>query len=76
MLIKRGILFEKTMLVVSYSKALRHTFIPTIYEKFLYYILYLAYIGRTNENLETCMPVWFEQIKELKQSWGTFTELI
>ena len=76
MLIKRGILFEKTMLVVSYSKVLRHTFIPTIYEKFLYYILYLAYIGRTNENLETCMPVWFEQIKELKQSWGTFTELI
>ena len=61
--IKRGILFEKNMLVVSYYfiivsyKVLRHTFIPTIYEKFLYYILYLAYIGRTNENLETCMPV-------------------
>ena len=27
-----------------------------------------------NEGLETCKPVWFEQLNESKQFWGTFTE--
>ena len=31
----------------------------------------LFYLSTANENLETCMQVWFEQFKELKQFWGT-----
>ena len=60
---------KKNMLVVSYIKILHHIFIPTIYENFNQFF----YLSRTNGNFETCMPFWFEQLKELKQSWGTFT---
>ena len=31
------------------------------------------YLSTANGNFETYMPVWFEQLKELKQFWGTFT---
>ena len=45
---------------------LHHIFISTIYENFKW--LFSTYLG------QICMPVWSEQLKELKQSWGTFTE--
>ena len=31
------------------------------------------YLSSANENLETYVQVWLEQLKELKQFWGTFT---
>ena len=31
------------------------------------------YLSGANKNLETCIKIWFEQLKELKQFWGTFT---
>ena len=31
------------------------------------------YLSSENENLETCVHGWFEQLKESKQFWGTFT---
>ena len=60
MLIKSGILLKNHVSCLSYAKILHHIFVPTIY-------------SRTNWNFETCMPVWFEQKKELKQFWGTLT---
>ena len=33
----------------------------------------LLYLSRTNGNYETCIPIWFEQLKESTQSWGIFT---
>ena len=50
------------MLVVSYAKTLHHIFISTIYGTFKS----VFHLSRTNENFETCMPVWFEQLNELK----------
>ena len=26
-----------------------------------------------NENFETCIQAWFEQLQELRQFWGTIT---
>ena len=51
---------RKTILVVIYAKILDISFIPTIYEHFFY-------LSRGNESLEIGIPVWFEQLKELKQ---------
>ena len=30
------------------------------------------YLPEKNKNLEIYMPVWLEQLNELKQFWGTF----
>ena len=38
--------------------------------KTLYWFFYLS---SANENLETGIQVWFEQLKKLKQFWGAFT---
>ena len=59
----------KTMLVVIYAKILDHSFISTIYENYKPVSFYLSGV---NENLETCVQVWFEQLKYLKQFWGAF----
>ena len=56
--------FRKTMLVVTYAEILHNSFIPKTYEKFKSVSFYLS---SKNENLETCIPVWFEQLRELKQ---------
>ena len=61
MLIESGILL-KTMLGVIYAEILYHSFIPTIYGNFRSVFLFI-YLSRANENLETCIPVWFEQSK-------------
>ena len=53
--------FWKTMLVVIYAKILHHSFITIIYERFNSIFLYLSC---ANENWETCIPVWFEQLKK------------
>ena len=49
------------MLVVMYAKILHHSFIRTIYEN------QFCYLSSANKILETCIQVWFEQLKELKQ---------
>ena len=61
--------FWKTMLVVIHAKILHH-FSSTVYENFK---LFFFYLSSVNENLETYTQVWFEQLKELKQFWGTFS---
>ena len=48
---------------------LHYSFIPTIYETLNQFF----YLSSENENLETCVQVWFEKLKESKQFWGTFT---
>ena len=55
--------FWKNVLNVSYAKILHHIFIPKIYENFKS----VFFLSRTNGNFETCVAVWFEQLKELKQ---------
>ena len=67
MLIKSGI-HLKTMLVAIYAKM----FITFLFQQFTKTLNRIFYLKRTNENLETCLPVWFEQLKELKHFWGTF----
>ena len=61
--------FWKATLVVIYAKMLHYSFIPTTYENFQS----VFYSSNANENLETCIEAWFEQLKELKQFWGNFT---
>ena len=51
--------FCKTMLLEIYAKMLHHSFIPTIYRNFKS----LFYLPSVNENLETCIQVWSEQLK-------------
>ena len=67
-----------TMLIESgilYSKILHHSFISTICENFKYFFFFFFFwlLSSGDENLETCVQVWFEQLKELKQFRGTFT---
>ena len=62
--------FWKTILVVIYAKIVHPSFISTIYDNFKSVSFYLS---GPNENLETCIPVWYEQLKELKQFWGILT---
>ena len=68
MLIGSGILL-KNMLVVIYSKY----YMTVLSRQFAKTWNQIFYLSRANENLETCMLVRFEHLKELKQFWGTFT---
>ena len=54
--------FEKPSLAVVYAKILHQSFIPTIYKSFKL----VRYLSRANQNLETCMSIWFVQLRELK----------
>ena len=67
MLFERGILLE-TMLFVNYAKILHFSYILTIYEIFKS----LLYLSKENENMETCIFAWFEQLKEFTQFSDTF----
>ena len=51
------------MLVTIDAKILHHSFISTIDKNFKP----VFYISSANENLETCIQVSFEKLKELKQ---------
>ena len=66
MLIESGILL-KNLFVVVYAKY----YITVSRQQFAKTSSQLFYLSTANENLETCMQVWFEQFKELKQFWGT-----
>ena len=57
------------MLVVIFAEILHHRFIRTIYNNFKSGFC----LSSANENFETCIQVWFVQLEELKQFWGTFT---
>ena len=52
------------MLVVIYVKLLNYSFIPTIYKNFK--SVFFTYLVKM-KNLETCIQVGFEQLKESKQ---------
>ena len=69
MLIENDILLKNhDMLVVIHAKILHRSFIRQ-FAKTLNQFLYLS---SANENLENCIQVWFEQLKKLRQFWGTF----
>ena len=57
----RAAFFLKTMIFVIFTKILYCDFIPTIYKNFKSVCFYLY---RTNENLELCMSVLFEQLSK------------
>ena len=52
----KTVFFWKTMLVVIYAKILHHSFNSTICDNFKSGF----YLSSGNENLETCIKVWFE----------------
>ena len=47
-------------------------YITVSFRQFTETLISCFYLSAENKNLETCIPVWFEQLKELKQFWGTF----
>ena len=42
----------------------------------LFRVKSVFYLPRTNENFKTCIPVWFEQLKELIQFWNTLVNVL
>ena len=48
-------------------------YIIFLFRQFAKTLNQLFHLSRTNRNFEACIPVWFGQLKELKQFWGTFT---
>ena len=48
-------------------------YITVLLRQFTNTLNQFCYLCRVNENLATCIPAWSEQLKELKQLWGTFT---
>ena len=66
-----GCLLKNHVNCVIYATILHHSFIPTIYENLK--LVSFFNLSSANTNLKTCIHVWFEQLKELKQFWGIFT---
>ena len=48
-------------------------YITVLFRQFMKTLNQFFYMSRENQNLETWVLVWFEQLKELKQFWDAFT---
>ena len=48
-------------------------YITVSYRQFTKTLNIFFYLSSANENLETYVKVWFEQLKESKQFWDTCT---
>ena len=66
MLIESSILLKNHVNVI-YAKTLHYIFISTVYKHFK--SVFQLYLRQT----KILMPGWFDEFKEVKKFWGTFT---